>query len=64
MKDEPRRKTRYRGERCTSKLTLNADVHNRTRAHLVQGGENRSSEGYNGFDSVITRHEHNEAEAG
>jgi len=23
MRDEPRRKTRYRGERCTSKLTLN-----------------------------------------
>ena len=23
MLDEPRRKTRYRGERCTSKLTLN-----------------------------------------
>ena len=23
MTDEPRRKTRYRGERCTSKLTLN-----------------------------------------
>lgn len=24
MPDEPRRKTRYRGERCTSKLTLNS----------------------------------------
>ena len=24
MVDKPRRKTRYRGERCTSKLTLNA----------------------------------------
>jgi hypothetical protein len=23
MRDEPRRKPRYRGERCTSKLTLN-----------------------------------------
>lgn len=23
MPDEPRRKTRYRGERCSSKLTLN-----------------------------------------
>ena len=26
MKDEPRRKTRYRGERCTSKLTLNGSL--------------------------------------
>ena len=26
MADEPRRKTRYRGERCTSKLTLNANL--------------------------------------
>ena len=30
MLDEPRRKTRYRGERCSSKLTLNSG-----RAHLA-----------------------------
>jgi hypothetical protein len=30
MLDEPRRKTRYRGERCTSKLTLNIRVRRRT----------------------------------
>ena len=28
MLDEPRRKTRYRGERCTSKLTLNRSLLN------------------------------------
>jgi hypothetical protein len=41
MSDEPRRKTRYRGERCSSKLTLNRNQV--MCGHWTQGPDNAPS---------------------